>query len=70
MISGVVCGLFLFERGKMFDLGLGVSIDAVTGVMDYETIGLLEKSSVSTFEWSPWCFWTDYDGVDEKHSKA
>ena len=46
----------------MFDLGLGVSIDAITGAMDYETIELLEKSSVSTFEWSPWCFWTDYDG--------
>ena len=46
----------------MFDLGLGVSLDAITGVMDYETIELLEKSSVSTFEWSPWCFWTDYDG--------
>lgn len=46
----------------MFDLGLGVSLDAITGAMDYETIELLEKSSVSTFEWSPWCFWTDYDG--------
>lgn len=46
----------------MFDLGLGVSIDAITGVMDYEIIELLEKSTVSTFEWSPWCFWTDYDG--------
>ena len=46
----------------MFDLGLGVSLDAITGVMDYETIEMLEKSDVSTFEWSPWCFWTDYDG--------
>ena len=46
----------------MFDMGLGVSLDGITGVMDYETIEMLEKSSVSTFEWSPWCFWTDYDG--------
>ena len=46
----------------MFDLGLGVSLDAITGVMDHETIEMLEKSDVSTFEWSPWCFWTDYDG--------
>ena len=46
----------------MFDMGLGVSLDAITSVMDYETIGMLEKSPVSTFEWSPWCFWTDYDG--------
>ena len=46
----------------MFDMGLGVSLDGITGVMDYKTIELLEKSSVSTFEWSPWCFWTDYDG--------
>lgn len=46
----------------MFDMGLGASIDAITGAMDYETIELLERSSISTFEWSPWCFWTDYDG--------
>ena len=46
----------------MFDLGLGASIDAIAGVLDYETIELLANSSISTFEWSPWCIWTDYDG--------
>ena len=46
----------------MFDMGLGVSIDAITGAMDFETVELIGKSTVSTFEWSPWSFLTDYDG--------
>ena len=46
----------------MFDLGLGCSLDGITGVMDYQVIDMLEKSAINTFEFSPWCFFTDYDG--------
>ena len=45
----------------MFDLGLGVTLTALTPSLQYEEIDLLRDSSIRTFELNPAVFATDYD---------